>query len=119
MEETGIDATYDGPQPYIMSHGREREARTIERGIGAEMMGRGGRCSCGHCEPMPSAVESMCCRKVDAYWSLVQQLVPPIDIPCLTLHPGFDACCLNLFSLQVAYLTFHQEHGPLRTSRAE
>ncbi|KAK0142691.1 hypothetical protein N1851_019381 [Merluccius polli] len=68
---------------------------------------------------MASAVDSMCCREVDAYWALVQDLVPATDITCLTLHPGFDACCLNPFSLQVAYLNFRQEHGALHASRAE
>ena len=77
------------------------------------------RCLCGHCEAMASAVDSMCCREVDAYWALVQDLVPATDITCLTLHPGFDACCLNQFSLQVAYLNFRQEHGALHASRAE
>lgn len=57
--------------------------------------------------------------KVDAYWALVQDLVPATDITCLTLHPGFDACCLNPFSLQVAYLNFRQEHGAIHASRAE
>ncbi|KAL2093149.1 hypothetical protein ACEWY4_010461 [Coilia grayii] len=77
------------------------------------------RCSCGHCKAMPSAEESMCCRELEAYWSLVQQLVPFSNISCLTQHPGFDACCLNPFSLQVAYLAFRQEYGPLQASRPE
>ncbi|XP_051985326.1 uncharacterized protein LOC127645689 [Xyrauchen texanus] len=49
----------------------------------------------------------------------VEGLVPATDITCLTLHPGFDACCLNPFSLQVAYLNFRQEHGPLQVNRPE
>jgi len=77
------------------------------------------RCLCGRCEAMPSAVESVCCREVDAYWSLVQNLDPPEDITCLTLHPGFEASCLNPFVLQIAYLNFRQEHGPLQASRPE
>lgn len=68
---------------------------------------------------MTSAVDSMCCREVDAYWAVVEGLVPATDITCLTLHPGFDACCLNPFSLQVAYLNFRQEHGPLQVNRPE
>jgi len=90
------------------------------------------RCLCGRCEAMPSAVESMCCREVDAYWSLVQNLDPPEDITCLTLHPPqkilpashsiqglIEASCLNPFVLQIAYLNFRQEHGPLQGSRPE
>ncbi|KAL2096842.1 hypothetical protein ACEWY4_006049 [Coilia grayii] len=75
------------------------------------------RCSCGHCEPMPTAAESMCCREVDAYWALVQQLLPPRDVPCLTPYPPFTLAVVG--PLQVAYLAFRQEHGPLQASRAE
>lgn len=77
------------------------------------------RCLCGRCEAMPSAVESVCCREVDAYWSLVQNLDPLEDITCLTLHPGFEASCLNPFVLQIAYMNFRQEHGPLQATRQE
>uniref|UniRef100_A0A8C9Y7P0 P2X purinoreceptor 7 intracellular domain-containing protein n=1 Tax=Sander lucioperca TaxID=283035 RepID=A0A8C9Y7P0_SANLU len=55
-------------------------------------------------------------RKVELWcqqnqWRIGQGLVPVTDITCLTLHSGFDACCLNPFSLQVAYLNFRQEYG--------
>uniref|UniRef100_A0A8C5FX96 P2X purinoreceptor 7 intracellular domain-containing protein n=1 Tax=Gadus morhua TaxID=8049 RepID=A0A8C5FX96_GADMO len=62
------------------------------------------RCLCGKCQPMSSAEESMCCREVDPFWALVETLNPRPDVTCLTLHPGFEGCCLNPFVLQVAYL---------------
>ena len=77
------------------------------------------RCLCGKCQPMSSAEESMCCREVDPFWALVETLNPRPDVTCLTLHPGFEGCCLNPFVLQVAYLAFKQEHGPLQASTHE
>uniref|UniRef100_A0A8C5D005 P2X purinoreceptor 7 intracellular domain-containing protein n=1 Tax=Gadus morhua TaxID=8049 RepID=A0A8C5D005_GADMO len=68
---------------------------------------------------MSSAEESMCCREVDPFWALVETLNPRPDVTCLTLHPGFEGCCLNPFVLQVAYLAFKQEHGPLQASTHE
>lgn len=65
------------------------------------------------------AVDSMCSGEVDAYWALVEGSDLATDITCLTLHLGFEACCLNLFLLQVAKLSFRQEHGPLQASRPE
>ncbi|CAL8375517.1 unnamed protein product [Arctogadus glacialis] len=76
-------------------------------------------CLCGKCQPMSSAEESMCCREVDPFWALVETLNPRPDVTCLTLHPGFEGCCLNPFVLQVAYLAFKQEHGPLQASTHE
>ncbi len=33
-------------------------------------------------------------------WVLVENVTPTLDVQCLTLHPGFEACCLNLYALQ-------------------
>ncbi|KAK0131405.1 Serine/threonine-protein phosphatase 6 regulatory ankyrin repeat subunit A [Merluccius polli] len=78
------------------------------------------KCLCGRCRPMETVVESLCCREVSAFWSLVEELTPrPADVTCLTQHPGFDACCLNPFVLKIAYSHFRQDHGPLQASRHE
>uniref|UniRef100_A0A8C5A1U9 P2X purinoreceptor 7 intracellular domain-containing protein n=1 Tax=Gadus morhua TaxID=8049 RepID=A0A8C5A1U9_GADMO len=70
-----------------------------------------GRCLCGRCHPMETVVESLCCREVSAFWSLVEELTPrPADVTCLTQHPGFEACCLNPFVLKIAYTHFRQDH---------
>ena len=72
------------------------------------------RCMCGKCQPMTSAIESRCCRESEPFWKLAEDLQPrPDDITCLTQHPGFEGCCLNPFVLQIAYLAFRQDHGPL------
>ena len=61
-------------------------------------------CVCGL-----SAVESVCCREVNAFWSLVEQLDP---------RPA-DLTCLNPFVLRIAYSHFRQDHGPLEVSTHE
>uniref|UniRef100_A0A8C2HWS8 P2X purinoreceptor 7 intracellular domain-containing protein n=1 Tax=Cyprinus carpio TaxID=7962 RepID=A0A8C2HWS8_CYPCA len=66
-----------------------------------------GRCLCGRCCPMETALESLCCREVSAFWSLVEELTPRPDVTCLTQHPGFEACCLNPFVLKISYEPKH------------
>ena len=69
---------------------------------------------------METVVESLCCREVSAFWSLVEELSPrPADVTCLTQHPGFEACCLNPFVLKIAYTHFKQDHGPLQARKHE
>uniref|UniRef100_A0A8C2F2C3 Uncharacterized protein n=1 Tax=Cyprinus carpio TaxID=7962 RepID=A0A8C2F2C3_CYPCA len=53
---------------------------------------------CGKCEAMVTAEESECCRELDAHWVFVENV---------TLHPGFEACCLNPYVLQTAYILFN------------
>ncbi len=77
------------------------------------------RCLYGKCEAMVTAEESQCCRELDAYWALVENVTPTLDVHCLTLHPGCEACCLSPYVLQIAYMHFRQEHGPLQASRHE
>ena len=68
---------------------------------------------------MTTAKESMCCREVDAYWALVDSVTPRLEVQCVTQHPGFEACCLNPYMLQIAYMHFRQEHGPLQANTHE
>uniref|UniRef100_A0A9J7ZJB3 Uncharacterized protein n=1 Tax=Cyprinus carpio carpio TaxID=630221 RepID=A0A9J7ZJB3_CYPCA len=57
---------------------------------------------CGKCEAMVTAEESQCCRELDAFWVLVENVNPTLAVQRLTLHPGFEACCLNPYVLQTA-----------------
>ncbi|XP_021359109.1 P2X purinoceptor 7-like [Mizuhopecten yessoensis] len=68
-------------------------------------------CKCGHCPAMSTEVESICCKEVDQVQVMMDAI--PGDLSCITLHPGFDAVCLNIYVLQTAYLTFRQYHGQL------
>ena len=46
--------------------------------------------------------------------NLLESLVPrPDTILCITDHPGFQACCLNPYVLQVAYHAYRERHGRL------
>ncbi|XP_039540209.1 P2X purinoceptor 7-like [Pimephales promelas] len=127
--------SYDGPQPYnyepAMLPRDQEQARINVRQNGQRRQielwceenrwrtGQVSWCLCGKCEAMFSAEESQCCREVDAYWALVENVTPRLDVQCLTLHPGFEACCLNPYVLQIAYMHFRQDHGPLQASRHE
>uniref|UniRef100_A0A8C5D3V0 P2X purinoreceptor 7 intracellular domain-containing protein n=1 Tax=Gadus morhua TaxID=8049 RepID=A0A8C5D3V0_GADMO len=118
---------YDGPQPYNFEPVRRmRGNEEIPRADGRQRqinawseenewrVGEVSWCLCGRCRPMETVVESLCCREVSAFWSLVEELNPrPADVTCLTQHPGFEACCLNPFVLKIAYTHFRQDHGPL------
>lgn len=63
-------------------------------------------CLCGLCHPIESAVESMCCHEVNAFWSLVEQL---------DLRQA-DLTRLNPFVLRIAYSHFRQDHGVLKVA---
>ena len=41
-------------------------------------------CSCGHCQPMPSTRECICCHEVHLVHQKIQESEK--DIPCITLH---------------------------------
>ncbi len=51
------------------------------------------------------------------YRVLVENVTPTLDVQCLTLNPGFEACCLNPYVLQITYMHFRQEHGPLQARK--
>ncbi|CAL9693741.1 unnamed protein product [Knipowitschia caucasica] len=135
MERDASQLLYDGPIPYnfepvVIDHRERERPRVRNDGHRREIelwcqenewrTGQSSWCLCGKCQFMPTAEESMCCREVDAYWTLVEKINPPQpNITCLTEHPGFEACCLNPYVLQIAYLNFRQEFGPLVATQHE
>ncbi|PIK35598.1 hypothetical protein BSL78_27578 [Apostichopus japonicus] len=48
-------------------------------------------CHCGHCVVMPTARECRCCREIGK----VRNVMDEEGATCITLHPGFEAVCLN------------------------
>uniref|UniRef100_A0A8C2I4C7 Uncharacterized protein n=1 Tax=Cyprinus carpio TaxID=7962 RepID=A0A8C2I4C7_CYPCA len=42
-------------------------------------------------EAMLTTEESQCCRELDAFWVLVENVNPTLAVQRLTLHPGFEA----------------------------
>uniref|UniRef100_A0A8C1GBL2 P2X purinoreceptor 7 intracellular domain-containing protein n=1 Tax=Cyprinus carpio TaxID=7962 RepID=A0A8C1GBL2_CYPCA len=68
---------YDGPQPYNFEpFRRDRANEEIPRADVCVCVAVFGRCLCGRCRPMETVVESLCCREVSAFWSLVEDLTP-------------------------------------------
>ncbi|KAG0427235.1 hypothetical protein HPB47_025697 [Ixodes persulcatus] len=60
-----------------------------------DRLGHTGWCTCGRCVPMPTDLESVCCREVPA-----ATRKQPSD--CLTTHPHFHTLCLDEVVLDVA-----------------
>jgi hypothetical protein len=57
---------------------------------------------------MPTEAESKCCQEYEVYRN---KIIEETAINCITLHPGFDAGCLNKWALQIAYYAYRQQHG--------
>lgn len=53
------------------------------------------RCRCKNCVPMPTAVESVCCRDLDEIHT---------DHRCITMEPHFHILCLDIVVLRVAHM---------------
>ncbi|KAM7285654.1 P2X purinoceptor 7 [Ixodes scapularis] len=68
-----------------------------------DRLGHTGWCTCGRCVPMPTDLESVCCREVPA-----ATRKQPSD--CLTTHPHFHTLCLDEVVLDVA-IQMLQDHG--------
>ncbi|XP_071828109.1 uncharacterized protein [Apostichopus japonicus] len=63
--------------------------------------------SCGQCAVMPTARECRCCREIEK----VRNVMDEEGAACITLHPGFEAVCLNPWVLQTAYNVYRQQYG--------
>lgn len=66
------------------------------------------RCLCNNCENMPTQTESKCCKSTN----IVDGKIEAEDLSCITDHDGFQANCLNIHVLEVAYYDYVKEHGP-------
>ena len=54
---------------------------------------------------MSTVEESICCHKID------QVSLRKGDRTCIIGHPGFEAGCLNVYALQIAYFAYCQDYG--------
>ncbi|XP_074544533.1 P2X purinoceptor 7 [Halichoeres trimaculatus] len=68
-------------------------------------------CTCGECRAMPTEVENVCCKELNAVQNRCREL--PEEPRCMTLHPGLEPVCLNIYSLQNALNIYQADHGPL------
>ena len=71
------------------------------------------RCDCGNCniELLRNAKECNCCREIQGCIDALQdkQVLDAVGekpLSCITQHPGFDAACLNRWSLSLAASQF-------------
>ena len=58
---------------------------------------------------METSAECICCNEIPNVLTKKQE--NNSSIKCITEHPGFEAVCLNVWVLQVAYFQYRQEHG--------
>ncbi|XP_064637204.1 uncharacterized protein LOC135493646 [Lineus longissimus] len=69
-------------------------------------------CSCGNCQIMETALECRCCQTMNVVQQkLTDPLIEGADFKCVTEHPGFEGACLNIWALEVAFLTFKAQQG--------
>nr|XP_033473352.1 P2X purinoceptor 7-like [Epinephelus lanceolatus] len=68
-------------------------------------------CTCGECEAMPTEVEDVSCKELNAVQNRCGEL--PEEPCCMTLHPGLEPVCLNPYSLQNALNIYQADCGPL------
>ncbi|KAG9264051.1 P2X purinoceptor 7-like, partial [Astyanax mexicanus] len=68
------------------------------------------RCTCGNCARMPTEAENVCCKEIPP----VKINIRCTPVSCMTLHPGLEPVCLNIYSLQNALNIYRADYGPLR-----
>ncbi|KAH7932344.1 hypothetical protein HPB51_029341 [Rhipicephalus microplus] len=70
-----------------------------------DRLGNTRRCTCGQCVPMPTTLESICCREIQA--AIRRQ-----PSGCITENPHFHTLCLDEVVLGVV-LQMYEDHGLL------
>ena len=63
------------------------------------------------CVPMPTAWECICCCELAAVEN--KKSVNGEDVTCISLHPGFEPVCLNVWVLETAYFGIRQQYGSI------
>ena len=58
---------------------------------------------------MPTVIESRCCQEIHTVMDKMSECDP--DLQCITLHPGIEPVCLNIWSLQTACMQYRQQYG--------
>nr|NP_001079810.1 uncharacterized protein LOC379500 [Xenopus laevis]AAH54320.1 MGC64596 protein [Xenopus laevis] len=87
---------------------RERAQRQSCQPPATVRVGNTNWCVCGHCCPMPTEEESICCMEIENLQGIVTE-----DITCITEHPQFDEYCQNKSNLKMCLLF----SGKWRTQR--
>ena len=58
---------------------------------------------------MATPRECLCCCEVEEIATKMRE--DHVDEQCITLHPGFDVVCLNVWVLQASYYNYRQHYG--------
>ena len=56
---------------------------------------------------METEEECVCCAEIQQIKDKCQEE----DVSCITMHPGFDAVCLNIYVLQTAYHQYRYHYN--------
>jgi hypothetical protein len=63
---------------------------------------------------METANECRCCQTTNiVQQKLEDELIENANFKCVTEHPGFEGACLNIWALEVAFLTYRANRGNL------
>ena len=65
------------------------------------------RCLCGHCWPIDTVQESVCCNEIDN----INDLLVGDPLPSCTAYPEFAKACLNRMVLNIAFHAYRHHYG--------
>lgn len=71
------------------------------------------RCTCENCVLMTTEAECNCCQEHPKMREELQEAGRISQQPaakCITLHPGFAAVCLNVWTLETAWLQYRTQY---------
>ena len=64
---------------------------------------------------MPTERECRCCKECAKVVEKMKIYNKNFDgnVECITVHPGFEGACLNIWALETAYKQYRQQYGNL------
>uniref|UniRef100_A0A9J8BS37 P2X purinoreceptor 7 intracellular domain-containing protein n=1 Tax=Cyprinus carpio carpio TaxID=630221 RepID=A0A9J8BS37_CYPCA len=74
-------------------------------------------CTCGNCDKMPTEVENICCNEIQKVCQRMMQIADPPTY--MVHHPGFEANCLNPYTLQNINNIYKADYGRVRRRTEE
>ncbi|XP_065899014.1 uncharacterized protein [Dysidea avara] len=115
-EPEEVDEPRDEVLPYLFEP--ERRSRTynesddetavVSGDSGKERIGNTNWCTFYHCQPMPTARESVCCQEIDEIKGLL--VGDPVPV-CITQHMDFANACLCRVVLLIASHGHRHHYG--------
>lgn len=72
------------------------------------------RCTCGHCHPMPTNAESVCCKEIQQVCAVINEEEP--EKRCITELTSFAPACLQRTVLRIAYYSYRQHYEEISES---